>query len=141
MIILRGNEDQMIDSFRPQTDAVSPHVIQSANPDHDLMNVGGVKIPELPDPSILGANASGRQNGYSTGFLGRRARLAAFNGAMAKPPAITNAVQGNVGINNRASKLHAGVMNQLVEYKPNQGIFAATYVGAVEPTTRIVTGK
>lgn len=140
MIILRGNEDQLIDSYRPQADATAPIVVQAANIGHDLQTVGGVKVPELPDPAIMGQNASGRQNGYSVGFFGRRATRAPFMGAMAKPPAITNAVQGNVGVNNRASKLWAGVMDQLVQYTPNQGIYAATYVGAVDPTTRIVAG-
>lgn len=141
MIILRTNEDTMIDSYRPQVDYVAPVVVQAADPGHDLMGVGGTKISELPDPAVGGQNGSGQRNGYNVGFFGRTATRMPFLGAMAKPPAITNAVQGNVGTNNRASKLYAGVRDQLVQYTPNQGIYAATYIGAVDPTTRVVSGK
>jgi hypothetical protein len=140
VIILPANEDAVIDSFRPQVDNVSPFVSQQDDPGNDLQALGGVKVPELPDPAIGGENGSRIRNGFSTGFRSYRNRIAAFTGAMASPPAIENPVQGNVGQNNRAGKLHAGVMNQLVQYVPDQASYVASYVGSVSPTV-IARGK
>jgi hypothetical protein len=141
MIIMRTLEDQLIDSYRPQTDYVSNVTVMADNPGQDSMAVGGVTIPELPSASIGGQNASKNQNGYSAGFKSMRQRIQPFLGAMAKPPAIQNGVQGQVGNTNRAGKLHAGVMNQLVQYTPSQIAYVASYVGNVKPTVIATTGK
>lgn len=109
------NEADLIDAYRPRTAFVAPEVTQADNPHRDLQRVGGVSLPELPDPTIGGENGSRIRNGFSTGFANRFAK---FNGAMAKPPAITNPIQGEVGQSGRADRLYAGVMNQLVQYTP-----------------------
>lgn len=129
MIILKQNEDRLIDSYAPQTDNVSPRVTQADNPGENLMNVGGDTPPPLPSPTVGGQNGSGFRNGFSTGFRSFASRFARFNGAMAKLPAISNPVQGTVGTNNREGSLYMGVMNQQVQYSPDQSVLARQITG------------
>lgn len=129
MIILRTNEDTLIDGMRTQTDNVAPRVTQADNPGENLQKIGEDVPPPLPSASIGGENASGYQNGFSTGFRSFAQRFARFNGAMAKLPAIQNPVQGNVGVNNREGSLYAGVMNQMVQYTADQSKLAMQITG------------
>lgn len=129
MLIIPVNEDALIDGMAPRTDAVSPHVTQSDNPNKDLQTMGGASLPELPNPAIGGENGSKIRNGFSTGFRGIRARLAAFNGMMVTAPAITNPVQGNVGRGNRAASQYVGVLNQLAQYSADSTLLAQDITG------------
>jgi hypothetical protein len=133
--MILDTEAALIDSYRPQTDYTSPVVTQSDNPGEDLSTVGGTKLSELPDPAVGGQNGSRDRNGYSTGFRPRTMTQQPFTGAMAKPPAITNAVVGNVGQSNRASRLYAGVMNQLTYYEAQPVAVARAYVGRIDDRT------
>lgn len=128
---LVDREVELIDSYTEKTDYVSPVVTQTDNPDRDLQLVGGVQLAELPSPSVGGQNGSGTLNGYSTGFRPLTARTQPFSGAMAKPPAITNAVIGTVGQSGRAGRLYAGVMDQLSGYNPSETTAAKAYVGKI----------
>jgi len=134
-MFLIDRETKVIDSFAPQIDNTAPRVTQADDPGEDLQSIGGAKLPELPDPAVGGENGSRIRNGYSTGFRSLFARQQPFSGAVASPPAITNAVQGDVGLSNRADRLYAGVMNQMTSYSPVQD-FALRYVGAM-PTPQV----
>lgn len=127
--LMIDREDEIIDYTRERTDYVSPVVTQADDPGQDLQRVGGVKLSELPDPTVGGVNGSGVRNGYSTGFRPLTARTQPFLGGMAKPPAITNAVIGTVGQSGRAGRLYAGVMDQLTNYSPTELDTAKAYVG------------
>jgi len=130
MFVLAGeNERRVIDAMRPQTDYVSPEVTQADLPGHDPSGIGGDKGYNLPDPSVGGQNASGKQNGFSTGFRSMFTRLQSFRGAVAKPPAVHNPVQGEVGMNNRQAALYAGVMSQNATYAPATSQYNAIWVG------------
>lgn len=129
MLILRRNEDALIDSMAPQTDHSSPEVTQADNPGENLMTVGGDSPPPLPSPTVGGVNGSGYRNGFSNGFRSFASRFGRFTGATAKLPSISNPVQGNVGVGNRESSLYMGVMNQLVHYTPDQSQLAQQITG------------
>lgn len=129
MLVIPRNEDALIDSMRTRTDSTSPHVTQADDPGQDIQSVGGVKLPELPDPTVGGQNGSKIRNGFSTGFRGIRARIAAFNGQMLTAPAITNPVQGNVGRGNRAASQYVGVLNQLAQYSADSTALAQDITG------------
>jgi len=129
VLIMRRNEDSIIDGMRTQTDNPSPFVTQADNPGADLMRTGGVALPELPDPTIGGENGSRKRNGFNLGFVGRRARIAPFDGRMAKLPAITNPVQGEVGVSARATSQYVGVLNQLAQYNADSSALARSITG------------
>jgi hypothetical protein len=129
VLIIRRNEDAVIDGARLSTDFPSPKTTHADNPGEDLMGIGGAVIPELPDPAIGGKNGSRIRNGYSTGFRSFANRFQPFRGAVAKPPAIRNAVQGNVGVSSRASSLYVGVMDQLTADRGSVLDQNARYVG------------
>lgn len=130
MIILRTNEDAVIDEMRPQTDNSSPRVTHQNNPGDNLMSVGGDSPAPLPSPTVGGENGSGIRNGFSNGFRSFASRFAPFRGAMAKLPAVTgNPVQGNVGRGSRESSLYQGVMSQLVSYSADQTKLARQITG------------
>lgn len=136
VFLLIDREDELIDSYRPQTDNSSPTVTQANTPDENAQHVGERRMNALPDPSVGGVNASGILNGFSTGIRSLFNRQQPFSGAVATPPATTNPVQGDVGNSNRSSRLYAGVMNQLVQYTPGSTSYAAAYVGAVPPASK-----
>lgn len=140
LYLMVNREDELIDSYRPQVDNTSPLVTQADTPGEDLQTSYAMSRPELPDATVGGKAASKEQNGFSTGFKSLFNRQQPFSGAVAKPPAITNAVQGEVGMNNRQGKLYAGVMSQLVQYSASQASYAAAYVGNV-PVTKVPTER
>lgn len=132
MLVIRRNEDTLIDGMRTQTNMVQPVANRADNPGEDLMHVGGEKVPSLPDPSVGGQNSSGFLNGWSTGVAGVRARLRPFLGAMVKVPAITNPIQGEVGKSasgSRSASLYQGVLNQGVQYNGSALGMALDFVG------------
>jgi len=130
----------MIDSHRPQIDYTSPRVNQADTPGEDLQTFTAVDKPTLPATDVGGRPGSGFLNGFSTGFRGLVARTQPFSGAVAKPPQITNPVQGEVGMNNRTAKRDAGVMSQLVQYVVAPQAYAAAWVGNISPA-RVVSGS
>lgn len=133
MFLLVDRETAVIDSYTPQIDYQSPVVTQADNPGEHLQRMVPAHTPNLPAADVGGVFGSGLRNGFSTGFRALTNRTQRFTGAVAKPPAITNAVQGEVGMNNRAGKQYAGVMDQLTQYVPTQAGYAAAYVGAINP--------
>lgn len=138
-LLLINREDAVIDT-PPNVDNTSPVVTQADNPGQDLQRSYAMARPELPSATVGGEPASRKQNGFSTGFKSLFTRQQPFSGAVAKPPTITNPVQGDVGRNNRQGKLYAGVMNQLVQYSASQANYAAAYVGSV-PVTQVTKEK
>ena len=135
------NEVGMIDSYAPRTSHSSPLVTHANTAGNNLQSVGGTALSELPDPSIGGVNGVKILNGFSNGFRSMFNRLQAFSGAVLQAPSISNSVQGNVGTTARASKLYAGVMNQLVSYTPSQVAYVPSYIGAVTPQTVTTSGQ
>lgn len=131
--LLFNNEVDTIDSYRPQIDYTSPVVTQADNPERDRQALVAARLPELPSPSVGGEFGSRIRNGFSTGIRSLTNRTQPFSGAVAKPPAITNPVQGEVGMNNRQSKQYAGVMSQLTQYVASEASYAAAWVGNVNP--------
>lgn len=123
---------------RGRVSDTSPEVTQADNPGEDIQHIGGVKLPELPDPAVGGRNGSRDRNGFSTGFRSLAQRFQPFLGAMAKPPAITNSVQGEVGMNNRQSRLYAGVLNQLTQYRASSGV---EYLNFVTDNVTVARGR
>lgn len=134
-VMLIDREAETIDEYRPRVSETALKVTQADDANEDLQTVGGTKLPELPDPAVGGANGSRIRNGYSTGFRSLFTRQQPFSGAVATPPAITNPVQGDVGVSNRGARLRAGVMNQAATYTPAQS-FALAYVGAMPDTEK-----
>jgi len=135
MLIIRTNEDRVIDGARLATDFPSPHVTHQDNPGEDLQTFGSAFIPELPDPAVGGRNGSKMRNGFSTGFRSFASRFQPFRGAVAKPPAIRNAVQGNVGVSARATSTYVGVMDQLTADRGSVLDANARYVGILPTVT------
>lgn len=129
MALMFEGERRMIDKSRPDIDNVAPLVTQANTPGENLQNIGEDRAYVLPDPAVGGQNASAVQNGYSTGFRSMFTRLQRFRGQMATPPAIRNAVQGDVGRNNRQASLYAGVMDQNNTYNPASLGYNAVWVG------------
>ena len=129
MLIIKRNEDALIDSTGNPDTAGQTRVIQADTPGRDLMAFGPATRPELPDPDIGGQNGSRIRNGFSLGFRGIRARVAAFDGRMAELPAIVNPVQGNVGATARASNQYVGVLNQLAQYRADSSALARSVTG------------
>jgi len=122
-------EDEVIDSYRPQTDNTSPLVTHSDTPNENRPRSYFAPRKELPDPSIGGEPSSGFLNGFSTGFRSMFNRLQPFNGAVVSAPPTSNNIQGEVGLSSRATRLHAGVMSQLVGYSASQSAYNAAWVG------------
>ncbi len=121
-------ERETIDKYRTRTNDTSPAVTHTDTPGENPNGFGGDKAYRLPDPAVGGENASGEQNGYSTGFVSFFTRTQRFRGAVATPPPVRNPVQGNVGMNNRQAALYAGVMNQGSVYNPSQMQYNAAWV-------------
>jgi hypothetical protein len=141
MLVIPTDDAVLIDQYAPRTEITSPRVTQMDTPGQNLMSVGGVKVPELPDPAIGGKNGSGSLNGFSTGFRSIRSKLQPFLGAIILAPAMDNPVQGQVGNSSRATKTYMGVMNQLLQYVPSQAEYASSYVGTVRAQNIVVQGK
>ena len=121
-------EDTVIDSMRTRTDNVSPDVSHADTAGVDLMHVVPVDASTLPNPAVGGEQGSRIRNGFSTGIRSLFTRQQPFSGAVATPPAIDNPVIGEVGQNNGAGKLYAGVMNQAVQYSGAMGALNINYV-------------
>lgn len=138
--LLVDRETAVIDAHRPQVDYTAPYVSQGDTPGEDPQRFVPVDKPTLPPTDVGGQPGSGYLNGFSTGFRGLVARTQRFSGAVAKPPQITNPVQGEVGMNNRTAKRDAGVMSQLVQYVVAPQAYAAAWVGNISPA-RVVTGS
>lgn len=139
LFINSEREAALIDSIAPQTDFTSPLVTQSDNPYEDAMALGSATRPELPQADIGGVAGSRIRNGFSTGIKSLFNRQQPFSGAVAKPPAITNPVQGNVGESGRASRLYAGVKDQFATYTATQD-FSRQYVGIMPDAVPSVKG-
>ena len=92
--------------------------------------------PTLPAADVGGVFGSRIRNGFSDGLRSFFTRTQRFTGAVAKFPAITNAVIGPVGQNRHAENLYAGVMSQLTQYYPSQSQYAANWIGNI-PTSRL----
>ena len=133
--LLANRDDKVIDSTRPGIEFTSPRVTQQDDPDANRQTSYAAPRPELPQADIGGLPASKIFNGFSNGFKSLFTRQQPFSGAVATPPGISNPVQGEVGKTNRASRLYAGVMNQLVGYESSQRSGAA-YVGILPDTKK-----
>lgn len=126
-----GDEDSLIDSYRPQTDMQSRLITQADKPGEDPQNITEPNRVGLPDPSVGGRGATGSRLGFSVGFFNRRQRFRNFDGATAKGnPTKAEPVQGQVGNqNNHGARLWAGVRTQLVDSSPSFAQYSGTYVG------------
>lgn len=126
--LLVHDEDKQIVKTRPGM-MFAAQGNQADDPGEDLQTVGSARIPKLPDPSVGGENGSRIRNGYTVGIRSLFNRTQPFMGQMAKAPAITNPVQGDVGQSNRADRLYQGVLNQFVQYTPTLSQSAQSFVG------------
>lgn len=130
--LLVHDEDAQIVKMRPSTMFASIGT-QADDPGEDLQTVGSAEISKLPDPAIGGQNGSRIRNGYTMGIRSLFNRTQPFMGQMAKAPAITNPVQGDVGMSSRADRLYQGVLNQFVQYNPTLAQSASSFVGVLPP--------
>lgn len=136
-VFLMGHgEDAQIDN-PGRTTYDNPVMTQADEPGVDLGNIPGTSLPELPNPAIGGQPASRFIQGFSTGFKSIFSRVQGFTGAVAKPPAITNQIIGDVGMNNRASRLYAGVMDQYTAYSGSDLTSAESYVGTLPDGAKV----
>lgn len=131
VMFLIDQETQKIDTARPVTNNRAPYVSQADDPGSDLQSMGQAHKPNLPDPSVGGENGSRFLLGFSTGFKSLFNRTQRFSGAVGVPQPVTNPVQGNVGSQNNAGRLFAGVKDQVAGYRPSTGSSYQSYVGIV----------
>jgi hypothetical protein len=133
VFLLVDTETRYIDKYTPSIDFTSTVVTQGDTPGEDLQVMNPERGSHLPDPSTGGAFGSRILNGFSNGIRSLTNRTQPFSGAVARPPAISNPVQGDVGINNRQSKTYAGAVSQLSAYQPSEQSYFAKWLG-VMPT-------
>lgn len=134
-VFLVYDEDTVIQRARPGQ-MYAAQGTQGDNPGQDLQTVGSANIPDLPDPAVGGQNGSRFLNGFTIGIRSLFNRTQPFMGQMATAPAITNPVQGDVGVNNRATRQYAGVLNQFVQYTPSLAQTAESFVGTLPKVSK-----